>query len=252
MSIKNRSRLVVDGKSLELFPNCVRSLSEAARDFDQVELIVADFHSDDWPLAEWLPSAAGNLEHRLIAVDEPFSKGKGLNVAADAARGQRILFLDADILVNRDILRRAIEVVDNQRVWLPIFRYLDREGKPAGWEDFSLGNVAFDCRLWRVAQPVPEFQSWGGEDNIFADKLQEHCPAVRERFEGLFHQWHPEKCRHAHHARPMRSDYYAYCSGQRELQHGGADGRVGVQTGETPHTGEALAVVTRLDSAEAR
>jgi glycosyltransferase involved in cell wall biosynthesis len=200
---------------LELFPNCVKSLSAAAAatgkiDLTNVELIVADFHSDDWPLADWLPSAAAGIEHQIIPIDGPFSKGKGLNAAAAAARGSRLLFLDADVLVNRDCLLRAIQVIDQSRIWLPVFRYLDPNGKPAGWEDFSLGNVAFDRSLWDLAGPVPEFQSCGGEDNIFGDKLQEHQPAVRERFVGLFHQWHPESCRHAFYARPARSDYFDY------------------------------------------
>jgi glycosyltransferase involved in cell wall biosynthesis len=215
VSIKNRSRLAVDGKNVELFPNCVRSLSEAARDFGKVELIVADFHSDDWPLAEWLPPAAGNLVHRVIPVDGPFSKGKGLNIAADAARGERVLFLDADMLIDRDGLRRAIQVVDQENVWLPIYRNLDQYGNPGEWEDFSVGNVAFSRKLWQLAKPVPEFQSWGGEDNIFADRLQKHQRAIRERFAGFCHQWHPERCRHEFYTRPARSDFWEYCARQK-------------------------------------
>ncbi|HEX4055488.1 MAG TPA: glycosyltransferase [Tepidisphaeraceae bacterium] len=220
VSIKNRSRIAADGRVLELFPNCVRSLSAAAATVGKVELVVADFHSDDWPLAGWLSSAAGNLAHRIIPIDGPFSKGRGLNVAAGAARGSRVLFLDADMLIDRACLERAIEVVDQGRVWLPIFRYLGHDGESAEWEDFSVGNVAFSRCLWNLAKPVPEFQSWGGEDNIFADKLQEHQPPTRERIDGLFHQWHPESCRHAFYSRPARSDYFEYVARQESIRDG--------------------------------
>jgi glycosyltransferase involved in cell wall biosynthesis len=209
VSIKNRSRQRVDGSELQLFPNCVRSLARAARDCGNVELIVADFRSDDWPLAEWLIPAADGLVHHVIAVDGPFSKGKGLNVAAGAARGERLCFLDADMLIDGATLRRAIEIVDSGRIWMPICLHYDLKGAPDFWGDYGVGNLAFHRRLWELARPVPEFQSWGGEDNIFVERMLAHSPALRERSPGLIHQWHPESWRHIHYARPARSDYHS-------------------------------------------
>src|SRR3954452_23100413 len=83
VSLKNRSRVEHEGRDLALFPNCVRSLADAAadiRDSGPVELVVADFHSDDWPLAAWLSAAAGGvLRVRVIPLDGQFSRGRGLN-----------------------------------------------------------------------------------------------------------------------------------------------------------------------------
>ncbi len=67
------------------------------------------------------------------------------------------------------------------------------QGEPDYWGGDGHGNLAFSRRLWPLARPMPEFQSWGGEEKVFADKLQQHQAAVRERFGGLLHQWHPER-----------------------------------------------------------
>ncbi len=54
VTVKNRSRVDVDGRRLELFPACVASIVAACVDRVDAELVVADWRSDDWPLAEWL------------------------------------------------------------------------------------------------------------------------------------------------------------------------------------------------------
>src|SRR5690606_11235741 len=56
-TIKNRSRLRVDGHELRLFPNCVASIIESIPKDLHCELVVTDWESDDWPLEEWLESA---------------------------------------------------------------------------------------------------------------------------------------------------------------------------------------------------
>ena len=54
VTVKNRSRVMVDGRELKLFPNCVQSIvSSVPRDLP-CELVVADWQSDDWPLDDWL------------------------------------------------------------------------------------------------------------------------------------------------------------------------------------------------------
>lgn len=50
----------------------------------------------------------------------------------------------------------------------------------------------------------------GGEDNIFNDRIYQHVLGVRERFEGLRHQWHPDHCRYENYSRPKQSDYYRF------------------------------------------
>src|SRR3954471_21299859 len=92
--LKNRARVAHDGRVLTLFPNCVRSLAEAAsaiREVGSIELVVADFHSDDWPLSEWLAAAAGALPVRVVPVDGAFSRGRGINRAVTEAASDQLL-----------------------------------------------------------------------------------------------------------------------------------------------------------------
>src|SRR6185295_1926248 len=53
VALKNRSRVVSQGRELRLFPNCVQSITRSLNDTIPAELVVADWDSDDWPLADW-------------------------------------------------------------------------------------------------------------------------------------------------------------------------------------------------------
>jgi hypothetical protein len=218
--LKNRSRVEHDGRVLSLFPNCVRALAEAASVIPgagPIELVVADFQSDDWPLAAWLPAAGGaggTLRVRVVPVDGPFSRGRGLNLAVARAASDRLLLCDADILIKPEALRRAIEVLDRGGVWFPVCRYLDEKGRLEFWQVYGFGIAALRRTTFDAVGGVPEFYSWGGEDDIFYRRLAWHVPIVRERTEGLDHQWHPRGVRFAHYTRPIKSDYRRHHVGE--------------------------------------
>jgi hypothetical protein len=122
------------------------------------------------------------------------------------------MLCDADLLVFAEAVRRAIDVVDSGKAWLPISRGLDENGAPDSWLDFGAGVVGISRRAFDLTSGVPEFQSWGGEDDVFASRVGNIIPVVRERFDGIRHQWHPERCRHEHYQRPRQSDYHDYCA----------------------------------------
>ncbi|QDT14241.1 glycosyltransferase family 2 protein [Alienimonas californiensis] len=216
ISLLNRSRIVDGGEELALFPHCVRSIAGAAAELaaadgiGPIELVVADFYSDDRPILEWLPEAAGPLAWTLVPVGGAFSRGRGLNRAAAVAAAERLLLCDADLLLTPEILRRAIDVVEEGGVWSPIFQYLTREGEPAYWEDRAHGVVAVSRARFAEVGGVPEFESWGGEDDLFYDRLARIGPVVRERAEGLRHQWHPDRLRHVHYRRAPGEDFQDY------------------------------------------
>src|SRR5215510_8347818 len=96
-TIKNRSRVTVEGRELLLFPRCVESIRASVGRELPCELVVADWGSDDWPLDEWLPGAASPIPVRIIQLDGTFSRGRGLNAAARAARGDLYFFADSDV-----------------------------------------------------------------------------------------------------------------------------------------------------------
>ncbi|MCA9238570.1 MAG: glycosyltransferase family 2 protein [Planctomycetales bacterium] len=222
VSVKNRSRLFVDGRTLTLLPHCVRSIAEAAEELaEPVELVVADFRSDDWPLAEWLAPAARSLQVQLLAVDEPFSRGRGLNVASRSARSDRFLLLDADMLLGAVVLRRGLECIAEGQVWFPVCRCLDAAGRVTGWQDWGYGNVGLMRQDLERAGPVPEYDSWGGEDYVLRDRLAQRCRIIRERAGGLFHQWHPESARHVHYGKPEFADYRAHQAREEASSRGG-------------------------------
>ncbi len=215
VSLKNRSRIRHGAGELDLFPRCVTALAAAQQDAGiEIELVVADFASDDWPPAEWIASAAAATPVRVVSVDGGFSRGRGLNVAVAHARSDALLLCDADVLVSSAALRRAVDVIGSQQAWFPIWRCLDEHGAPAEWQDLGHGVAGVSRKLFDAAGGVPEFRSWGGEDDIFASRVRALAGIVRERFDGVDHQWHPEWCRHAHYERPRQADYHHYLDAQ--------------------------------------
>ncbi len=217
IALKNRSRMLHEGRLLENFPRTVRSLSDLAEEFGPIELIVADFHSDDWPLSQWLVSA-GNLRVKIIPVDGDFSRGRGLNAAARQASCDRLFLTDADILVRPEALKRGLSSLERGVVRFPIFRYLDIEGQEQGFEDFTRGLTFLTRDLMQRSGGVPEFFSWGGDDDIFYDRLAPLAAVERERDGDLLHQWHSESSRHEHHVRPRKHDYERYVKHSAEAQ----------------------------------
>lgn len=210
IALKNRSRLKVEEESLELFPNFVGSLARAAEelaDRSELELVIADFQSDDWPLSDWLEDVAGRLKTKVLTLKGRFSRGKGINVAVAGASSQRIFVCDADMLLDVAAVRRAIEVIDSGKAWFPTYQCLNRQGQAEFWQDLSHGMVGLRRELFEQAGPIPEFESWGGEDDLFHEAVARHVAVVRERTPFLKHQWHPESSRHEYYANPRQSDY---------------------------------------------
>ncbi|MEM9702778.1 MAG: glycosyltransferase family A protein [Planctomycetota bacterium] len=216
VSLKNRSRVTSEHGERALFPNCVSSLAAAAErlriedGIGPIELIVADFNSDDHPPAAWLPEAATGLLWTLLRVDGPFCRGRGLNRAITRTAADLVFILEADLLIDRSVLFRAHEVAAAGGVWSGVFQYLSPEGRRENWEGHGYGPIAAARAMIQAAGGVPEFESWGGDDDLFYERLTRLTPATRERLPGLRHQWHPHALRQAFVARPRHADYYDY------------------------------------------
>lgn len=218
VSLKNRSRIAVGSKVLNLFPNCLRSIGVAAAGMGPVEVVIADFGSDDWPLSEWIPRNLPGLDVKVINAEGSFSRGRGLNLAAAAATGRVLMLSDADLLISEDALRHGLAAVEAGSTSFPMFRHLREDGTPAGLEVDGFGIVFISPALFHAVGGMPEFESWGGEDNLFHDRISRISPVIREGSEGLRHQWHPEICRHQHYANQRRHDYQAYLSNPEHRQ----------------------------------
>jgi glycosyltransferase involved in cell wall biosynthesis len=192
-TVKNRSIVTTDHGVLRLFPNCVESIVAARKAVDDLELVVADWESDDWPLAHWLVEAARPVPVRVLTLTGTFSRGRGLNVAAEAALGEYLFFIDADALINEKVLRRGLNVVQQHEAFFPIlYSYTDPQHHAGYWREAGFGHCMIHKQTFERVGGWPEYNSWGREDDLFWARVAQQAATLRERTEGLVHQWHPD------------------------------------------------------------
>jgi glycosyltransferase involved in cell wall biosynthesis len=192
-TVKNRSFVRVDGHELRLFPKCVEAIVRARDENMALELVVADWESDDWPLDQWLNAAAGPIPVRLQTLGGTFSRGRGMNTAANAARGNYLLFLDADALLNPYVLRRGTELAQRGTAYFPMFfGFNEPEHQTGRWFDRGYGTCAISKKAFEQTGGWPEYRSWGDEDIHFWMNVSRLFPVVREQAPGFYHQWHPD------------------------------------------------------------
>ncbi|MFN2365795.1 MAG: glycosyltransferase family 2 protein [Desulfurivibrionaceae bacterium] len=90
----------------ESFGKCLGSLAAARPPADEI-IVVADGESDGaWRLARDFPAG-------IIEIPEPSGPGRARNLGAARARGDILLFIDADVTVPLDIIARVRDYFDN-------------------------------------------------------------------------------------------------------------------------------------------
>jgi hypothetical protein len=166
---------------------------ESTKEYHRCELVIADWQSNDWPLVDWVQQAASPVPTRLVTVeDHPFSRGKGCNVAATMAKGDALLFLDADCLLCASLIERGLECVRQGKAYFPIVFSFDGPEHGGGWwSDGGYGVCLLDNETYRLSGGWPEYNSWGNEDLDFFNRICSLVEAARERVPGFCHQWHP-------------------------------------------------------------
>ena len=83
-------------------------------------------------------------------------------------------------------------------------------------------GLAFVTRkVFDKAGGWPEFQSWGGEDNLFWDPCYRVASTERYPVGGLLHQWHPEEWKSENYARKTLSDWNETVAGGESAAAGG-------------------------------
>jgi len=186
ITIKNRS------KEYNLFPNCIESIKKSLTLNDNVELIIADWNSTDWPIREWLSI---DVPVHLITInkkDNLFSVGKGRNLAAEHATGDILLFLDADMVLTLDSFRDAYNVAYQYGICYPPVMYQKTQGQEH-WElHEGGGNLFISKELFIKAGKWPEYWAHGFEDTDFANNLKK-ITKLHTSCEPFFHQWHPNQ-----------------------------------------------------------
>ena len=180
--------------NLFLLKNCIQSIIEAKVDGIDFEIIIVDFDSDDLPPKTWAPElSASGIEIKIIEVKEAFSRGKGLNLAASNATGSILFFLDADMLISKELIYQIARAnLLERKAFFPIcysyFTPFHKEGwvRSEGW-----GNLSVTRKMWdSINLKWWEKKSWGSEDDHMRDSLNNLY--IRKRGIGFYHQWHPE------------------------------------------------------------
>ena len=192
ITVKNRSRIVVNEKEILLFPNCVQSIINSIPPSVSAELIVSDWQSDDWPLSEWFYQKVKSLPAKIISVNGSFNRGKGRNIAAKAASGDYLLFLDADCLLCSDVIASGIKYLQQGKAFFPVvYSFTKPDHKEGEWSHYGYGNCMVTKEMWAVVE-WPEYAVWGKEDDHFYLKIAECFEIAREEVKGFYHQWHPD------------------------------------------------------------
>lgn len=193
ITVKNRSCVQVGKHRLQLFPHCVESLRVATPGLP-CEIVITDWQSDDWPLADWLPQWSQGLDTKVVPMEGSFCRGRGRNAAAEHARGEHLFFLDADCLVHRSVLETGLRMLTEGQSYFPIvYSYSDASHGSGWWRSEGFGNCMLSRPTFEKSGGWPQYQTWGKEDDDFYDRVRGCSSVVRENAPGLIHQWHPEE-----------------------------------------------------------
>jgi hypothetical protein len=206
--------------TLPLFKNCLKSVFEQQRPNETWQISISDWGSSDVNVEDHVNellqqcSPKGNIIVTVESIDEPgkFSRGKGLNVAADNALYDTLFFLDTDMLLtNRNVVSEIISYVPKQTVYFPkCCKYYDITHTDC-WKGppFGMGMMAISKKLFKEKPGGwKEFYKWGHEDNDIYKFFKKRKQTVRPDPGGFFHQWHPPDNAKKHFSRYKHEDPY--------------------------------------------
>jgi hypothetical protein len=129
---------------------------------------------------------------QLLLLEGVFSRGRGLNVAAEAAQGEFLLFVDADLVISKQLIDSGLAHLRQGKAFFPIvFSFKDPDHRDGWWRDKGFGQVMVTRETYRQSGGWPEYDSWGQEDEDFHSQISGGAPVIRETVAGFYHQWHP-------------------------------------------------------------
>lgn len=195
LTVKNRSKVKWKGmkEPLTLLPECINHIGQLFSPSDKVEIVIADWQSDDWPLREWMPDVCKN-PYRIVTIDkEGFSKGHGVNVAVEHAMGDTIFLMDADMLLkSREVVQTGMEIVNRGGVYFPIPKYIvNKKGEHR--YNCGVGNMIIDKQMFKDFGRMPEYWRFGFEDSDFYNIVESKgVKIVSAPTSKLVHPYHPQ------------------------------------------------------------
>ena len=190
---KNRSRLEIENETLELLPKCIDSIIASCKNIDEeVEVVVSDWQSTDWALDDWIYDRFKNTNIKIKVVtildNKRFNLGHGRNIAFDNCSGDKIFFVDADMLISEETIEEGLYFLSNNFSFFPQ-SFKEKNNEFAA----GCGNV-ITLRENHERIRFHEIPFWGAEDNIYTANCKKFgIPVIRTRIASFIHQWHPKR-----------------------------------------------------------
>ncbi len=173
---------------LRLLQRVVESLER--QDFPDFETVVIDDGSTDGT-ADWLNNYSGRLNLKSVLLPENSGRSLARNRGVEAARGELLILLDADMVLPPDFLRGHVEshcedsvavigrvVFDHRLGRRGLAKYLEgrggmrcEPGEPLPGRFFLSGNASLTRRMFELVGGFDESLRSYGEDIDFGLRL---------------------------------------------------------------------------------
>ena len=205
----NENFIRVKGKFKNFFTystDCVDSLDEIISnsnllDHFEFEVIITDWCSTDCDVKATFNKEYKSFKVKVISVEEnQFSRGRGLNIAAQNSNADILYFFDVDLLYyNIYMLKECLEkAASGVSVWPVFYKASDPVFYNLFPEWASYGTCFMTKAQYEKYGPWPEYLKWGKEDtDLYMRFLGSGEKIFRKAYLGYIHQWHSEKSRHS-------------------------------------------------------
>lgn len=192
ITLKNRTQVYTEHGNIFPFVKCIESINNSIRDKDNTEIIISDWKSTDYPILDWIGDKIPDIFKHVITIDSPyFSAGVGRNIAAKYSSGEILFFLDADIIINEQVINYALSNVNINNVYYPTVKYQTMyKGNYITHE--GGGNLFINKDTFNKTNKWPEYWEHGFEDIDFHRNIEKLNINILTEDIDIYHPWHPQ------------------------------------------------------------